>query len=108
MLPVYAYRQSPVYGLVQAEPWKYSRTMFDQLPAELHLKTLTHLDVRDLRNAQLVSRHWHDFFIANESSIYRHAAVNHGFTCDSQPLADAKSSSPPGSMVEAGRAGDSV
>ena len=58
--------------------------MFDQLPAELRLKTLAYLTVHDLRNAQLVSRSWQMFFIANESTIYRHAAVVHGLTPDSE------------------------
>jgi F-box-like len=64
--------------------------MFDQLPAELRLKTFAYLTVRDLRSAQLVSRSWQEFFIANESAIYRHAAVVHGLAPDSETsLAEA-------------------
>jgi hypothetical protein len=74
--------------------------MFNQWPTELRLKTFTHLDVHDLRNAQLVSRSWREFFVANQSSIYRHAAVIHGFAYNSQvSLAEAKSASPRCSMV---------
>jgi hypothetical protein len=73
--------------------------MFDQLPAELRLKTLAYFTVRDLRNAQLVSRSWLEFFIANESAIYRHAAVVHGLAPDSEAsLAEACSR---GSIVAA-------
>ena len=64
--------------------------MFDRLPVELRLKTLAYLTVHDLRNAQLVSRSWQKFFIANESAIYRHAAVVHGLAPDSETsLAEA-------------------
>jgi len=64
--------------------------MFEQLPAELRLKTLAHLTVRDLRSAQLVCRSWQEFFAANESAIYRHTAVVHGFAQDSEAsLAEA-------------------
>ena len=76
-----------------------NRTMFDQLPAELRLKTLAYFTVHDLRNAQLVSRSWLEFFIANESAIYRHAAVVHGLAPDSEAsLAEACSR---GSIVAA-------
>ena len=74
--------------------------MFDRLPTELRLKTLAPLDVHDLHNAQLVSRSWQAFFIANESSIYRHAAAVHGFSHNPQvSLAEVKSASPRGSMT---------
>lgn len=74
--------------------------MLDQLPTELRLKTLVNLGAGDLRSAQLVSRSWRQFFIANESSIYRHAAAFHGFAPSSEvSLADVKSASSPSSMV---------
>jgi hypothetical protein len=73
--------------------------MFDQLPAELRLKTLAYLNVRDLYSAQLVCRSWSEFFVGNESSIYRHAATLHGLSRNSKDsLAEAKSASPRGSM----------
>jgi hypothetical protein len=74
--------------------------MFNQLPVELLLKTFAHLPVRDLRNAQQVSRSWHDFFVSNESSIYRHAAAFHGLVYDSEAsLAEVIAASPRGSMA---------
>lgn len=74
--------------------------MFDQLPVELRLKTFSHLSVHDLRSAQLVSRSWHDFFVSNESSIYRHAATFHGLVYDPEAsLAEVVAASPRGSMA---------
>lgn len=65
--------------------------MLDHLPTELRLKTLAYLDVRDLRNIQLTSRSWQEFFLSNGSSIYRHAAALHGFVYSSEmTLREAK------------------
>jgi hypothetical protein len=77
-----------------------AQIMFDQLPAELRLRIFTHMNVRDLHNTQLVSKSWHEFFVSNESSIYRHAATIHGFSQSSDAsLAEVKSASPQGSMM---------
>jgi hypothetical protein len=74
--------------------------MFDQLPTELRLKILTHLNVRDLHNTQLVCQSWQNFFMANESSIYHHAATLHGFARNpGVPLAEVKFACPRESMV---------
>ena len=73
--------------------------MLNQLPIELGLKTLSYLGVRDLRNVQLVSRSWRCLLVANEPSIYRHAAVIHELTpVPDISLDEAKDVSPPCSM----------
>lgn len=73
--------------------------MLNQLPLELKLKILSHLNVHDLRNVQLVSRSWRSIFVTNEPSIYRHAAYVHALTPDPDiSLDEAKDISPPCSM----------
>jgi hypothetical protein len=53
--------------------------MFDILPVEVILETLSYLPVQTLRELQLVSRNWTAFIAANETSIYKKAALLHGY-----------------------------
>ncbi|OBZ69689.1 hypothetical protein A0H81_10461 [Grifola frondosa] len=61
------------------------------LPVELALKTLSYLPLQILCSLRSTSRHWHQFFITNESSIYHNAALLHNFvTSINTPLTQAK------------------
>ncbi|CDO77035.1 hypothetical protein BN946_scf184403.g10 [Trametes cinnabarina] len=52
---------------------------FDSLPIELVLRILSYLPVQSLRSVRLTARRWNQFFVANESTIYHHAAFLHDF-----------------------------
>ncbi|KAI8974002.1 hypothetical protein BD414DRAFT_498829 [Trametes punicea] len=56
-----------------------SMVSLDILPAELVLRILSYLPLQALRSVRLTARRWNDFFIANESTIYHHAALLHNF-----------------------------
>ncbi|KAH9942220.1 uncharacterized protein BXZ73DRAFT_41118 [Epithele typhae] len=49
------------------------------LPTELLLTIFAYLPVQALRALRLTSHVWNTFFTENESSIYRHAALQHNF-----------------------------
>ncbi|KAH9941924.1 hypothetical protein B0H21DRAFT_543104 [Amylocystis lapponica] len=62
----------------------------DLLPPELVLHVLAYLPFQSLYSLHLVSRYWQTFVIANESSIYHHAALLHRFVSSvEQPLPEA-------------------
>ncbi|KIM76894.1 hypothetical protein PILCRDRAFT_796720 [Piloderma croceum F 1598] len=52
---------------------------FQSLPTELTLEALSYLIIPHLFILRLLSRYWKDFFLVNESSIYRNAAHLHRF-----------------------------
>ncbi|KII85598.1 hypothetical protein PLICRDRAFT_31764 [Plicaturopsis crispa FD-325 SS-3] len=51
--------------------------MLSALPTEVVLEVLAYLDIQILCSLQSLSRNWNDFIKANESSIYRNAAILH-------------------------------
>ncbi|KAI0359683.1 hypothetical protein OH77DRAFT_1518061 [Trametes cingulata] len=51
----------------------------DVLPTELILRVLSYLPLQSLRNVRLLARRWNDFVVANQSTIYHHAALLHNF-----------------------------
>ncbi|KAI0665664.1 hypothetical protein C8Q78DRAFT_985901 [Trametes maxima] len=51
----------------------------DTLPTELILRILSYLPLQSLRSVRLLDRRWNEFFGANESTIYHHAALLHNF-----------------------------
>jgi hypothetical protein len=53
--------------------------MLSILPVEIALQVLSYLPLQTLRILQLVSRRWRTFIQHNESAVYRHAALLHGF-----------------------------
>ena len=74
--------------------------MLHRLPPELALESLSHLTVQHLEPLFLVSSHWKAFFFANESSVYRNAAVVHRFVpYPDITLSDAIALYPESSMV---------
>jgi len=54
--------------------------MLKVLPVEVVLETLSYLPVQTLRNLHLLSQDWHTFITTNETSVYKNAALLHGYT----------------------------
>jgi F-box-like len=71
--------------------------MLDILPVEKVLEILEYLPVQTLHSLLLVSRDWEIFIQENETSIYRKAALLHGFL----PSSDFTSVSDLGSIFPA-------
>jgi F-box-like len=63
--------------------------MLDVLPSELSLKILSYLPIPSLYSLFTLSRQWHDFLFANQWSIFRHAAILHGYIEPGLQLEDA-------------------
>lgn len=75
--------------------------MLKLLPTELLLKTLAHLEIHDLKNVQRLSHAYNTFFVSNEESIFRQAAVTHELTTALDgSLEEAKAASPTNSMTD--------
>ncbi|KAL0061622.1 hypothetical protein AAF712_011539 [Marasmius tenuissimus] len=53
--------------------------MFTDLPVETVLLILAYLSIPSIHSLELVSKRFHDLIIANESTIYRSAALVHNF-----------------------------
>lgn len=53
--------------------------MISDLAPELVLVILSYLPLPSLAKAHIVSKHWHEFLDAQESAIYRAAAILHKF-----------------------------
>lgn len=51
----------------------------DSLPTELLLRILSFLSLQNLRNVRLIARRWEEFVLANQTTIYHHAALFHNF-----------------------------
>jgi hypothetical protein len=59
--------------------------VLQDLPVELALKCFSYLPVQHLSALLKTSSYWKTFFDANESIIYRNAAVLHGFVPSCSP-----------------------
>ena len=57
-----------------------SLVMLHTLPVELSLAVLSYLPLQTLCALPSLSRKWSDFFSQNQSTIFRNAAVLHGYT----------------------------
>jgi F-box-like len=53
--------------------------MLDILPVELSLSVLSYLPLQTLSSLPALSRQWFDFISANQSTIFRNAAILHGY-----------------------------
>jgi F-box associated protein len=54
--------------------------MLHALPVELSLAVLSYLPLSILCSLHTVSRKWLNFFFQNQSTIFRNAAILHGYT----------------------------
>ncbi|KAH9974812.1 hypothetical protein BGW80DRAFT_158313 [Lactifluus volemus] len=63
--------------------------MLGVLPSELSLNILSYLPIPSLCSLFTLSRQWHHFLIANQWSIFHHAAILHGYVQPGLQLEDA-------------------
>ena len=54
--------------------------MLHILPVELSLAVLSHLHLQTLCPLPSLSSEWYNFFSQNQSTIFRNAAILHGYT----------------------------
>jgi|SRR6266566_1253496 len=54
--------------------------MLHVLPVELSLAVLSYLSLQTLFPLPSLSREWFNFFFQNQSTIFRNAAILHGYT----------------------------